>query len=250
MRKIAGIIFSAVIFFCMCDTAECSSFLEFPDTMWGMSVQEVLDARKITEADTAGCSIQGRGPHFYIENCDVFGQEASAIHFIFINLELGESKNLQEFDEDTMGGKERLCRVMIIYPAGTDMDVVWKELDKLYGDQSLSEITVFALYRAMGDGSLGEIVCTEAEDMKVFGSDTIGSLIDEEDMPFFRENWTIYQPNLDDEGWEYFLEEGRMVTAYSGNNEENPFIQFDAFVLAVYEELKEQREEPAGQSEK
>ena len=77
MRKIAGIIFSAVIFFCMCDTAECSSFLEFPDTMWGMSVQEVLDARKITEADTAGCSIQGRGPHFYIENCDVFGSWAA-----------------------------------------------------------------------------------------------------------------------------------------------------------------------------
>lgn len=241
MKKLTGIVLCAAV--CLlsgCDKKEENALLEFPDTQWTMSMSEVLDSCKITQEDTALYNDQGRGPSFSVENQEVFGATASAVHYSFINLELGESENLQDFNEETMAGKERLGSVTVIYPAETDGDAVLEELNKKYGTYALPEVTLYSSYTALDSGTLESLTYEESDKVKVWGSDTVDSVIDEKNETFYQENWGVYLKNLNEENWADFSKTGRMVTIVYAENEENVMVHFYGYNLAVYNELTEQ----------
>ena len=60
------------------------------------------------------------------------------------------------------------------------------------------------------------------------------------DAGFFRENWPIYQTDMKAEDWDNFSRQARFVTIRCVSEEDGPYVQFNAYNLAVYEELKAQ----------
>ncbi len=219
--------------------------LNFPKTTWNMSSPEVMDAYSVTEDDVNGYYSAGRSISFAIPDLEIFGEQSASAHFSFINLSLGASQNMQDFDEASADGKEVLASVTVAYPAGTDMEHVVKEMNQLYGKQSLSEISVFSLYDPLGTNTLYEQQEKETDTQKVWGNDTVASRISPDQLSFFRENWPIYQSNMTEDDWETFSEKGRMVTILCSMDQKTPYIQFEAYNLAVYHEL-EKRNSSAG----
>ena len=247
MKKIICIALCCAFALCGCEKSgesrpSDSLPLEFPDTQWDMTMSEVMDALGVTQEDTVSYSEEGRGPYFIVENRDVFGQTASTVNFSFINLKLDDSKDLEEFDEETMGGNEVLNLVNVIYPAGTDMDPVVEELKELYGEDTLSEITLYSPTDLFGTGGLAGIDRAESETMQLWGNAPVVSAVEEEDRSYFQENWSYYVFGLNEDTWDAFSEKGRMVTISCSTDPDNPYVQFNAYNLAVYNELKAQME--------
>lgn len=246
MKKRLCVILSAVlltVLFGACSPAGSGGGKEnlaFPDTTWEMNMDEVMAVYGVTAEETQACSEAGRGPAFTLGDREVFGQKAQSVAFSFVNLKLDESRDLQSFDEESMGGQEVLAQVWVMYPAGTDMTKVAEELDKLYGGSSLSEVTLYPLYNALDTGELQEKKEQASDTLKIWGTDTVGTAIGEEDAGFFRENWPIYQTGMKAEDWDDFSQNARFVTVLCVDDESAPYVQFDAYNLAVYEELKAQ----------
>lgn len=211
--------------------------LVFPQTRWDMNREQVMEACGVTEGDTLTYSGEGRGTYFSLGDYEIFGAQAEMVSFSFINLKLGESGDLQTFDEESLDGQEVLAAVYVQYPAGTDMTQVQAEMDKLYGDYSLPEVTQFPLYSALDTGTLNAQTLTESDTQKVWGSDTVAARLGEQDASFFRENWPTYQPDMTVDDWEMFSGQARLVTVVGDFGAENPSVRFDAYPMAVYLEL-------------
>lgn len=211
--------------------------LVFPQTRWDMNREQVMEACGVTEGETLTYSGEGRGTYFSLGDYEIFGTRAEMVSFSFINLKLGESGDLQTFDEESLDGQEVLAAVYVQYPAGTDMTQVQAEMDKPYGDYSLPEVTQFPLYSALDTGTLNAQTLTESDTQKVWGSDTVAARLGEEDASFFRENWPTYQPDMTVDDWEMFSGQARLVTVVGDFGAENPSVRFDAYPMAVYQEL-------------
>lgn len=236
-----------IFLLCACETNEKSRPsdnlpMEFPDTKWDMTMSEVMEAYGITQDDTVSYSDEGRGPFFIVENREVFGQTASSVSFSFINLKMDDTKNLQEFDEEMMSGQEVLNLVNVFYPAGTDMEPVVEELKQRYGEDTLSEITLYSPTDLPGSGGLAGVEREKSETLLLWGNSSVASAVEKEDRPYFQENWSYFVSGLDEDTWDEFSEKGRMVTICCFTDTENPYIQFNAYNLAVYNELKAQME--------
>lgn len=214
--------------------------LAFPDTAWEMNMEEVMAAYGVTAEAAQIYSDAGRSPAFTLGERDAFGEKAQTVTFSFINLKLDESRDLQSFDQASMGGQEVLAEVTVRYPAGTDMTKVEKELNKLYGGSSLSEVTLYPLYNPLDTGELLEQKEAASDTLKLWGTDTVGTAVGEADAGFFRENWPIYQTDMKAEDWDNFSRQARFVTIRCVSEEDGPYVQFNAYNLAVYEELKAQ----------
>lgn len=202
----------AAIIFSGCAGTQTESLLEFPGIQWDMTMDEVLDACKINLEEAESYDVLERVSSFSVKDYEIFGETASTVEFSFVNLELGEAQNLQEFDAEEMNGQERLVNIWVEYPKDIDRDKVLKEMKKIYGKYALTEIKEFPIFNPlMGNDEMpiAGITYRESEKIKVWGS---------------------------------FSTEGRMVTAvYSENQagQDNIVIQFDAYNLAVYSEIKE-----------
>ena len=235
----------AAVIFSGCAGTQTDSLLEFPGIQWDMTMDEVLDACKINLEEAENYDVQKRVSSFYVKDYEIFGETASTVEFSFVNLELGEAQNLQEFDSEEMNGQERLVNIWVEYPKDIDRDKVLKEMEKIYGKYALTEIKEFPIFNPlMGNDEMpvAGITYRESEKIKVWGSGTIGQFIDQEEEAEFKKQWPIYLAYLDERDWESFSTEGRMVTAvYSENQagQDNIVIQFDAYNLAVYSEIKE-----------
>lgn len=246
MKKWFCVIVSAVlltVLLCACSAAgngAKGTDLAFPDTGWEMNAEEVMAAYGITAEEAQADSGAGRSVAFTLADREMFGQQAQTIAFAFINLKLDESRDLQNFDPESMGGQEVLAQVLVLYPAGTDMTKVAEELDKLYGGSSLSEVSLYPLYTALDTGALQEKKEQASDTLKIWGTDPVGTAIGEEDAEFFRENWPIYQTDMRAEDWDDFSQKARFVTVLCVDDENAPYVQFDAYNLAVYEELNAQ----------
>ncbi len=239
---------AAVMFLCACsreqdpaeaeehtDSADSSGgeeyaeYLQFPDSAWGMTLEEVLDAYGITRDDTDLLEEGDTGSAFAVSGREVFGEEASRILFQFIDPEKGN-------------GEPKLCAAEISYPDDADMENVLKEMEKAYGD-TLPDVRIFSMFDSLDSGGIPQNDYIEAEDLKLWGSCTVGEAVPEEQKDDFGELWEELQTGLTADNWESFSNEARLATAvWSAGSEEfqtleKNGVKFDAYNYIVYEAI-------------
>lgn len=241
MKKQMGILLAAVLLAGCAPAASggAGEDLAFPQTRWDMNAQEVMEAYDLTEGDV-NYSQAERSSAFALHDCDVLGAQATTVSFSFINL---EGEDLQTFDPQTMGGKEVLAMVTVLYPAGTDMAPVVAELEKMYPDDARQEVWHFPMYTALDTDGLQGQQDTASDNCKLWASETVAERLDGQDTAFFRENWPRYLPGLTEDSWEEFSRQARLVTVVCHTDGEAPYLQFDAYPMAVYNALCAQQKQ-------
>lgn len=240
MKKSIGILLFLLIFCCSCGKQD--GILKFPKIEWDMSTEEVMKICDVTKEDTVFYEESNRSTVFSLENQEIFGETAETVQFGFINLQLDETKDIRQFDEEKLGKDEVLCTVSIAYPKDADMEKVQKEMETLYGKYELSKMQEFSFFNPLGEEKLSISEYKESDNLKLWGSETIEKAIEKKDEALFRENWPYYMPNLDESQWEEFSKNGHLVTVSLVKDGENPKINFNAYNLAVYEEIEEESE--------
>lgn len=241
MKKRKGIVLGALVVLCSCGKQEKA--IEFPNVKWSMSLQEVKDALDVTEDDILSCEEQKRSISFSVKEQEIFGETAETVHFGFLNIELGEDKNIRQFDEERQDGDEVLCTVTVIYPKDADIEKVQKEMEKEYGKYKLSSMQEFSFYNATGEEKVSISKYEESDTLKLWGNETIEKAIGEKNVEFFKKNWSYYMPNLDKSQWEEFSQNSHLVTVSMAKDEEYLTVNFNAYNLAVYEEIEEKLQE-------
>ena len=229
-----------LIFCCSCGKQDSS--LKFPEIEWNMSAEEVMKIYGVAKEDTAFYEESNRSTVFSLKNQEIFGETAETIHFEFINLELDEEKEIQHFDKEKTDKDEVLCAVSIIYPQDADMEKIQRKMEMLYRKYELSKMKEFSFFNPLGEEKLSIFEYKESDTLKLWGSETIEKALEKKDKDLFRENWTYYMTKLDESQWEEFSENGHLVSVSLDKDSENPVISFDAYNLAVYEEIEESEE--------
>lgn len=237
MKKKLAFVLGSILLLSSCGQAEEKRNLEFPNTEWDMSAEEVLKACGVTKEEADFYEESNRSIVFSLKKEEIFGETAEAVHFGFLNLELGTDKDIRSFDEEA-DGDEVLCAVAVVYPKDTDMETVQKEMEKQYGKYAISNMQEFSFYNALGEEKLSISEYEESDTLKLWGSETIEKAIGEKDVTLFQENGVYYMPNLDESQWEDFSKNGRLVTISMVKDGENPTVNFNAYNLAVYEEIE------------
>lgn len=224
MKKIYIIFFAATLLLCSCSKKENMDHLEFPKTTWGMSMEETLDAYEITKEDTSNYDVTSSSSSFMIEGLELFGEKTAKIIFGFLDLDCKEELVLSQ--------------VKVMYPDHTDMNHVLEEMQKKYGE-TVSEISVFDLHQIMGDGML-EMKYTESEQLKIWAGGSVMEYIPENESEAYRDLWKKYQRGLNDENWDTFMKNARMVHIFLGEHEESNSLQFYAYNVTAYHKVKSQ----------
>ncbi|HCA70375.1 MAG TPA: hypothetical protein DEP17_08285, partial [Lachnospiraceae bacterium] len=119
---------------------------------------------------------------------------------------------------------------------------VLKKMQKAYG-RTIPVVHIYSLFQTLGD-ELPEREYTESEHLKLWANKSIIQFIPEKERENFRDRWKNYQPGLKDENWDAFSQNAKMVTVVwtddgSPSNEKN-ILDFNAFNLVVYNEIKSQ----------
>ncbi len=224
MKKVLLILFLlAQILLCSCSKKADSNYPEFPKTKWGMSMNETLDAYKISKKDT---SYYEEGLGFTLKGYKLFGEKTSEIIFSFIDLK---------------DGNPVLCAVNVTYPDNTDMINVLKKMQKKYG-KTISAVTIYDLYQAI-ETKIPVRDYTESEHLKFWADEPVIKYLPEKENEIYRDHWKPYQPGLNAETWDTFTQNARMVTVVWSDNGEFPSLEknsltFKAYNLIVYNFLK------------
>lgn len=224
MSKFTFIIVVAIIFLCSCSKRADSSYPEFPNTKWGMTMSEVLNAYGITEKDT---SYYDDNNAFSIKGYELFGEKTSEIIFDFINLKQGDSK---------------LCSISVTYPDNADMNSVLKKMKNLYGD-TVPEISIYDLFQIFED-KLNVRKYSAADHLKLWASKkSVLESIPNKGNGQYKDIWKNYQTSLSDENWDTFSQNAKMVTIVWSDNGEFPStgkntLNFNGYNLVVYNEIK------------
>ena len=224
-KKVVFIIFIVAILLYSCGTKGDTDYPEFLKTKWGMSMEETLNAYEITEKDT---SYYKDGTMFNIQGYELFGEKTSEIQFIF---------------KDFKNGKPVLYTVLAAYPESTDMNHVLKKMQKAYG-KTVSDITINGQFQITQD-KIPEKRLTESEHLKLWASKSVIQSIPGKESDNYRERWKDYQPGLNEENWDTFHQNARLVTVVWSDDEElssftKNIIAFNAYNLVVYNEIKSQ----------
>ena len=221
---ILSLLLSAVL--TSCGNEKDNGSLAFPKTSWGMTVEEVLEAYGAAKEDASMWNEGEYGTAFALEGQEIFGEEASRVFFNFM----------------AVGSEpQRLCVVSVEYPDDADMGKVWKEMRKSYGD-SVSEITRYQPMTVI-PGSLLETHTTEAENVKLWGSNFVKQEVSQEQWDGYRTLWQgPVSLDVEEESWESFYENARLSEAYWSNgggilSSENA-LYFEAYNLLVYNQMK------------
>ena len=225
MKKVAFIIFIIAIFLCSCSRKDDTKYPEFSKTKWGMSMDQTLNAYEITEKDT---SYYKEGILFIIKGYELFGEKTSEIQFIY---------------KDFKSGNPVLCAVQAAYPESTDMNNVLKKMQKAYG-KTVSDIIIYGQFKIFDD-KIPEKRHTESEHLKLWASSSVIQSISEKERENYRDRWINYQPGLNDENWDTFYQNARMVTVVWSDDDEFSSLKentlaFNAYNLVVYNEIKSQ----------
>jgi hypothetical protein len=230
MKRILLLIGISIIFLSSCDKKSMSPYPEFPKTSWDMNMSEVLDVYNITEKDT----VRYEDNNFLeIKDYKLFGEKSSKIHFYFA---------------DIKGENPKLCAIEVIYPEDSDMEIILKNMKKIYGDQ-VSEYSIFSYFTPF-EATLSENKCVETDHLKLWASEkSILDWIPKNEIKQYREIWAKYQtPIAVDKNWDIFLDRGKMVSiAWTDNNEipvmmrqddQKNKLYFEAINLNVYNGIK------------
>lgn len=226
MKKSAIIVILAVTlsFLCSCSNKETAEHLEFPETVWGMSMDEILDAYGVTYDETTSRNESEKAPGFAIEGQELFGQRTSKMIFNFIDLK----------DDGTYG----LCGVKVIYPETAAMESVLDEMQEMYGETVL-KLRIYDLYQVMEE-SITEIKYEDSEHVKLWADTLIADVIPGGEVENYKNLWKDYQPRLNDDNWETFSQNANLVTVVWSNEDGMNMLSFHAYNLLVYEQVKSQ----------
>ncbi len=226
MKKVAFIIFTAVILLCSCSKKADSDYPEFPKTNWGMSMAETLNAYGISEKDTSDYVEESV---FAVKGYELFGEKTSEIIFNFINLKKGDPK---------------LCSVKVTYPESANMNNVLKEMKKVYGE-TVSNISIYDLFQVF-ENKLPEKKYTESDHLKLWASKkSVFQSIPENQHENYKNLWENYQTSLSDDNWDTFSQNAKMVTVVWSDNGEFPSLEkyaldFNGYNLVVFNEINSQ----------
>lgn len=224
MKKVVFIlILVAVVFLCSCGKKEDIDRLVLPKTTWGMSVQEVLDAYGITKEDTIMYEEMHRAVSFGLEDYELFGKAAFRTWFSFV---------------DTMNnGNMELGGITVQFSEDTDMEHVLDNMKKAYG----KTVPEFKVYHGMQvfDTLDGEEY-TDSDSLKLWASRPVADFIPEKEYKEYGALWKDHLSTLNEENWDEFAREARMVTVACWYNASGNQISFDAYNLLIFNELKKQ----------
>ena len=232
-----------VFFPTACKTQEVDKDLNFPGLTWGMSSDEVFEILGITEEQIISADDNERSEWYLVADVDVFGEKCFRLALDFMDVTYSEDFPLNEGVE--LKGKKGLIAANVIFEDDTDMAKVFKKAEKLYGD------TIPGYYdsSSMGYAQMRE----ESDILKFWGTQRLSEVISGQLSDSYKTLWKPYRMDLwemtspdaydfdmADEDWDDFLKNGRLVTVTWSNNEaENgKILNFNAFHLAVYNELK------------
>lgn len=223
MKKTVFLIFVLLISLSLfsCSKKEGTDSLEFPKTIWGMSPDDVLDSYGITKEGTSSYNEAGRGIAFRIDGYSLFGEESSYIIFNFI-----------DFADN---GTRSLCNVRAFYPESADMEHVLAEMKKAYG-QTVPSVISYDLYQMYDE--LQERSYTESEQLKIWAKSPVIDMIPENELEDYGVLWEFFQPRLKEDNWTDFFQNARTVTVIWQDKEEGKSLDFNAYNLLVYNELK------------
>lgn len=222
--SVSIMIFLTLLLLFSCSKKKDADALAFPNTTWGMSVDDVFGVYEITKADTTVYDDMSRSTMFALDGYEAFGEKTSRITFHF---------------GDFWGHrKKELCRVRVSYPEGTDMNRVLKELQGIYG-QTVPNVIVY-LKLSVFDDKLSENQYTESEHVRIWANHSIDELIPQNEAKNYEQGWEIFQDGLTEENWDEFSQNASMVTVIWSTTENGNTLDFDAYNLLVYKGLSSQ----------
>lgn len=220
--------FFVILLLFTCSQRKNTEVLEFPNTPWGISADEVFDLYGITKADTTLYDEMSRSIVFTIDGFEAFGEKTSKILF--------------NFGDFAGNGEKGLCRVRVSYPEGTDMNKILKKLENMYGE-NVSDVVVYSKLSVFGNDKLSENRYQESEEVKLWADRFLADMIPEDEAEYYERGWEIFQDELTRENWDEFSQNARMVTVIWSIEEDRNTLDFDAYNLGVYTALKSQQEE-------
>ncbi|MCI8966717.1 MAG: hypothetical protein HFH75_03885 [Lachnospiraceae bacterium] len=191
MKKYGIITFLIALVLCSCAPNKVNEKLEFPKTTWDMSMDEVMEAWELSEEDLADFE---RDDIIFIEGYELFGEKTESINFQYY-----------DFGDD---GTKELAQVFVIYPQDADMDHVSEEMRKVYGEPD-PDMDFYYAYSALESLSVYET--KEPGSVTNWGLGSAGDLIPADEQEYYREQWALYQSGLNEENWDDFIQNSRLV---------------------------------------
>lgn len=239
-NALVSVIICFVFFLGGCNFSHNDRYLEYPGLEWGMLPEEVLDQLNIREENVSLHDTAPRTESYVFNDIDMFGEEASQVICNFLDT---------TYTEDYPDGGEEgadcgLAEIRVFYSDDADMEKVFTEMNRVFGDTN-PEIYEYGPGIITPDQvSLNEKPTRESESLKLWGGPQLSDFIPESQSLQYRDIWKQYKRGLNDQNWEQFRENGRLVTAYwtNGGEEAAKGICLDAMNLVVYNELKTQIE--------
>lgn len=191
MKKHIVTAFIAAAMLSSCGIKEANENLEFPRTTWDMSMEEAMDAWGVTEETVKDYD---RDDVFVIEGYELFGEETESIKFQYYDFE--------------GNGEPKLMQVFVTYPSDADMDHVSAEMQKVYGEPD-PDVTFYYPYSA-----LDTLIPYKTKDLDSATSWALGSVaevIPADEQKDYREPWEFYQYGLNEENWDQFIQDSRLI---------------------------------------
>lgn len=216
---------------------ESAKNLEFPGLTWGMTPQEVMEAFQTAKEDVLLYEESSLTVSFGIPDIEVFGQKTKRVFFSFVDFSSFEHMPAKGEGEEE---GHRLCRIWAEYPQDTDMKPVKEKMEQAYGT-TIPEVYPFDRQIGIGEEQVMRMEpWKESELVKYWGSSTLTDVIPEKDIETYQTYWKFCRDGLNDENWDFFKDNARMVTVIYADQEaeSGKGVEWDAHNLAVFEELQ------------
>lgn len=218
MKKSIITMLSLAIVLCSCGKKAETPDLVFPKTTWNMSREEIMDAWKLTEDDIHD---YGQDDVLVIDGYELFGEPTESINFQFY-----------DYGND---GVYELSQVLVTYPKDADMEQVFKEMQKTYGEPD-PDVTFYYPYSALE--TLTPYEAKEPDSVKNWARESVAGLIPADEMDDFRKAWKNYQYGLTEDNWAQYIQDSRLVRISLLTDEGWNRIEFNAGNLWIYETIK------------
>ena len=251
------------LFLCSCGQRQPDQHWEFPETSWGMNMEEVMNALNIQKEEISYIHPTFLSTLFHMEDYKLFGTRAESIDFHFLNFEAYLEEDIENklltirqenqglfdqnlYDDDVrlfqQNPEHKFCAVDVNYADNTDMEQVLAEMKKIYGD-TFPHVTVYETQMS----SMQPKEYKNSEQIHIWGTDVLDSRIAKKDSEAYRDGWKHYNQKIDQidwADWDLFIQNARMEWILWINEENNKKLRFMALHEGIYRTLQEQISAP------